>query len=129
MQLLCLLLSARGRPKEALTIATAALEDHPDSMDLLRILALLQLRCEGGEVRIFKIFQIRFKLIINLIFCFQSALATGKHMLSIWKTLNESGAVIDLTNDFDRKSETRSVLQLYNDRDSTKDSSKYLIQI
>lgn len=50
MQLLCLLLSARGRPKEALSTATAALEDHPDSMDLLRILALLQLRCEGGEV-------------------------------------------------------------------------------
>lgn len=47
---------------------------------------------------------------------------TGKHMLSLWKTLYESGVV----NDDDHKSDTRSVLQLYNDRDSNKDSSKYL---
>lgn len=46
-------------------------------------------------------------------------------MLTLWKSLNESGAVSDIPNDFDRKSETRSVLQLYNDRDSTKDSSEY----
>lgn len=50
MQLLSLVLSARGKPKEALATALAALEDHPDSMDLLRIVALLQLKCEGGEV-------------------------------------------------------------------------------
>lgn len=64
------------------------------------------------------------RFIIIDFFLFKAALVTGKHMLALWKNLYESGIVGDNEKDFDKRSETRSVLQLYNDMDSVKDSSE-----
>lgn len=62
--------------------------------------------------------------VMNL-FGFQLALFTAKHMLSLWKTLYEDQTNIELPDQSEKRSDTRSVFQLYTSEMSDKDSSKY----
>lgn len=61
-------------------------------------------------------------LLIDLVCNFQKALATAKHMLELWKHLYEGQTISDVP-ECDRKSDTRSVFQLYTTEMSDKDSS------
>lgn len=56
----------------------------------------------------------------------QQALLTAKYMLSLWRTLYEDQMNIDLPDQSERRSDTRSVFQLYTSEMSDKDSSKYV---
>lgn len=64
-------------------------------------------------------------LILLNSFIFQKALITAKHMLELWKTLYEGQTSSDVP-ECDRKSDSRSVFQLYTSEMSDKDSSKLL---
>lgn len=57
----------------------------------------------------------------NLVFS-QVALVTAKQMLELWKNLYEGQTISDMP-ECDRKSDTRSVFQLYTSEMSDKDSS------
>lgn len=55
---------------------------------------------------------------------FQSALLTGKKMLAIWKNLYEDQTSNESLDQSEKRSETRSVFNLYHSGMSDKDSSK-----
>jgi len=56
----------------------------------------------------------------------QQALLTAKYMLSLWRALYEDQTNIELPDQSERRSDTRSVFQLYTSEMSDKDSSKYV---
>lgn len=60
-------------------------------------------------------------------FVFQPALFTAKHMLALWKTLYEDQTNIEVPDQSEKRSDTRSVFQLYTSEMSDKDSSKYCL--
>lgn len=99
LHLLVLLLTAEREHKNALTIVENALEEYPDCLNLMYVKAHLELNEEGGE----------------------KALTTAKQMLELWKNLYE-GQINDVP-ECDRKSDTRSVFQLYTSEMSDRDSS------
>ncbi|XP_066581343.1 tetratricopeptide repeat protein 7B [Prorops nasuta] len=102
LHLLALLLSAHKQYSEALHLINSVLEEYPDNLNFLYVKAHLELRSVGGEETLFTI----------------------RHMLLIWKNLYE-----DQTNSnsdeqhSEKRSETRSVFQLYTSEMSDKDSS------
>ncbi|XP_017770735.1 PREDICTED: tetratricopeptide repeat protein 7B [Nicrophorus vespilloides] len=100
LHLLTLLLSANRKHEEALEVVEAAIEEYPDSLNLMYVRAHLELHEEGGE----------------------RALVTAKQMLELWKNLYEGQTSSDIP-ECDRKSDTRSVFQLYTSEMSDKDSS------
>lgn len=104
LHLFALLLTANRRPREALLVATDALEEFPDNLNLLHVKAHLELHLQDAD----------------------TALITVKKMLQIWRDLYESQ-----TNGTDgsdeRNSDTRSVFQLHSTQMSDKDSSKFNI--
>lgn len=100
LHLLVLLLTAERQHTSAFIVVENALEEYPDCLNLLYVKAYLELHEKGGEV----------------------ALITAKQMLELWKTLYESQTISDMP-ECDRKSDTRSVFQLYTSEMSDKDSS------
>ncbi|KRT86886.1 Anaphase-promoting complex subunit 3 protein, partial [Oryctes borbonicus] len=100
LHLLALLLSANRQHEEALQIVETALEEYPDCLNLMYVKAHLELHEEGGE----------------------RALVTAKQMLELWKNLYEGQTISDVP-ECDRKSDTRSVFQLYTSEMSDKDTS------
>ncbi|XP_076251037.1 tetratricopeptide repeat domain 7 [Rhynchophorus ferrugineus] len=100
LHLLLLILTAERQHKLALSIVENALEEYPDCLNLLYIKTHLELHEKGGEV----------------------ALITAKQMLELWKNLYEGQTISDVP-ECDRKSDTRSVFQLYTSEMSDKDSS------
>lgn len=100
LHLFALLLSANQKHDEALTIVKAALEEYPDCLNLMYIQAHLEIHEENGE----------------------KALCTARQMLELWKVQYESQTSSDVP-ECDRKSDTRSVFQLYTSEMSDKDSS------
>lgn len=62
--------------------------------------------------------------LIRLLFYLQKALITAKQMLELWKNLYEGQTISDVP-ECDRKSDTRSVFQLYTSEMSDKDTSNY----
>ncbi|GLH01190.1 Tetratricopeptide repeat protein 7B [Gryllus bimaculatus] len=101
LHLLILLLSAQKQHVEALQLTDAALEEYPDNLNLLYVKAHLELQSQGGEL----------------------ALLTAKHMLALWKTLYEDQTNGELGDHSEKRSDTRSVFQLYTSEMSDKDSS------
>ncbi|XP_021924008.1 tetratricopeptide repeat protein 7B isoform X2 [Zootermopsis nevadensis] len=101
LYLLILLLSAQKQHAEALQLVEAALEEYPDNLNLFYVKAHLELQSQGGELALF----------------------TAKHMLSLWKTLYEDQTNIELPDQSEKRSDTRSVFQLYTSEMSDKDSS------
>ncbi|PNF24650.1 hypothetical protein B7P43_G18222 [Cryptotermes secundus] len=101
LHLLILLLSAQKQHAEALQLVEAALEEYPDNLNLLYVKAHIELQSQGGE----------------------SALFTAKRMLALWKTLYEEQTNIELPDQSEKRSDTRSVFQLYTCEMSDKDSS------
>ncbi|XP_065170657.1 tetratricopeptide repeat protein 7B [Atheta coriaria] len=104
LHLLGLLLSASGKHEEALQVIEAAIEEYPDSLNLMYVKAHLELHEKGGA----------------------RALITAKNMLELWKNMYE-GTSSDVP-ECDRKSDTRSVFQLYTSEMSDKDSSSLQAQ-
>ncbi|KAJ8934346.1 hypothetical protein NQ314_013387 [Rhamnusium bicolor] len=100
LHLLVLLLTAERQHKSALTVVENALEEYPDCLNLMYVKAYLELHERGGE----------------------KALVTAKQMLELWKNLYEGQTISDMP-ECDRKSDTRSVFQLYTSEMSDKDSS------
>lgn len=100
LHLLALLLSANSQHGDALEVVEAALQEYPDCLNLMYVKAYLELHLNGGE----------------------KALITGKQMLELWKNLYE-GQISSDVPECDRKSDTRSVFQLYTSEMSDKDSS------
>ncbi|XP_057668469.1 tetratricopeptide repeat protein 7B [Diorhabda carinulata] len=100
VHLLVLLLTAQRQHTNALLVVENALEEYPDSLNLMYVKAYLDLHEFGGE----------------------KALLTAKQMLELWKNLYEGQAISDMP-ECDRKSDTRSVFQLYTSEMSDKDSS------
>ncbi|KAF5270386.1 hypothetical protein FQR65_LT05574 [Abscondita terminalis] len=100
LHLLTLLLSANSQHDEALEVVEAALQEYPDCLNLMYVKAYLELHENGGE----------------------KALVTAKQMLELWKSLYEGQTNSDMP-ECDRKSDTRSVFQLYTSEMSDKDSS------
>ncbi|KAK5650974.1 hypothetical protein RI129_002003 [Pyrocoelia pectoralis] len=100
LHLLALLLSANSQHVDALEVVEAALQEYPDCLNLMYVKAYLELHLDGGE----------------------KALVTGKQMLELWKTLYE-GQISSDVPECDRRSDTRSVFQLYTSEMSDKDSS------
>ncbi|KAL3279766.1 hypothetical protein HHI36_017274 [Cryptolaemus montrouzieri] len=105
LHLLVLLLSAEQEHKCALTIVDNALEEYPDCLNLMYLKAHLEVHEDGPE----------------------KALATAKQMLELWKNLYEGQTNSDMP-ECDRKSDTRSVFQLYPSEMSDKDSSSLRLQ-
>ncbi|KAJ8952634.1 hypothetical protein NQ318_020949 [Aromia moschata] len=100
LHLLVLLLTAERQHKYALAVVENALEEYPDCLNLMYVKAYLELHERGGE----------------------HVLITAKQMLELWKNLYEGQTVSDMP-ECDRKSDTRSVFQLYTSEMSDKDSS------
>ncbi|XP_028144686.1 tetratricopeptide repeat protein 7B [Diabrotica virgifera virgifera] len=100
LHLLVLLLTAQRQHSSALLVVENALEEYPDSLNLMYVKAYLDLHEFGGE----------------------KALVTAKQMLELWKNLYEGQTISDMP-ECDRKSDTRSVFQLYSSEMSDKDSS------
>jgi tetratricopeptide (TPR) repeat protein len=100
LHLLVLLLTAEREHKNALAIVENALEEYPDCLNLMYVKAHLELHEDGGE----------------------RALITAKQMLELWKNLYEGQTNSDVP-ECDRKSDTRSVFQLYTSEMSDRDSS------
>ncbi|XP_030746939.1 tetratricopeptide repeat protein 7B-like [Sitophilus oryzae] len=100
LHLLILVLTAERQHKLALTVVENALEEYPDCLNLLYVKTHLELHEKGGEV----------------------ALITARQMLELWKNLYEGQTISDVP-ECDRKSDTRSVFQLYTSEMSDKDSS------
>lgn len=100
LHLFVLILTAERQYKHALTVVENALEEYPDCLNLMYVKAHLELHEKGGE----------------------KALITAKQMLELWKNLYEGQTISDIP-ECDRKSDTRSVFQLYTSEMSDKDSS------
>ncbi|CAH0553551.1 unnamed protein product [Brassicogethes aeneus] len=100
LHLFVLILTAERQHKMALQIVENALEEYPDCLNLMYLKAHLELHEKGGD----------------------KALVTAKQMLELWKNLYEGQTISDVP-ECDRKSDTRSVFQLYTSEMSDKDSS------
>lgn len=100
LHLFALLLTANRRPREALSVATDALEEFPDNLNLLHVKAHLELHLQDAD----------------------TALVTVKKMLHIWRELYESQTNGTDGND-ERNSDTKSVFQMHSTQMSDKDSS------
>lgn len=59
----------------------------------------------------------------------QQALLTAKHMLSLWRALYEDQTNSELPDQSEKRSDTRSVFQLYTSEMSDKDSSKFVCKL
>lgn len=104
LHLLILLLSAHKQYSEALHLINSVLEEYPDNLNFLYVKAHLELRSSGGE----------------------QALFTIRHMLLLWKNLYEDQTNVNCNEQHsEKRSETRSVFQLYASEMSDKDSSMY----
>lgn len=103
LHLLTLLLSADSQHDKALDVVNVALEEFPDNLNLMYVKTHLELHEEGGE----------------------KALVTAKKMMELWKVLYE-GQISSDVPECDRKSETRSLFQLYPSEMSDKDSSRFI---
>ncbi|XP_078050609.1 tetratricopeptide repeat domain 7 [Augochlora pura] len=102
LHLLILLLSAHKQYSEALHLINSVLEEYPDNLNFLFVKAHLELRSMGGE----------------------QALFTIRHMLLLWKNLYEDQTNVNCNEQHsEKRSETRSVFQLYASEMSDKDSS------
>ncbi|XP_033338509.1 tetratricopeptide repeat domain 7 isoform X2 [Megalopta genalis] len=102
LHLLILLLSAYKQYSEALHLINSVLEEYPDNLNFLFVKAHLELRSMGGE----------------------QALFTIRHMLLLWKNLYEDQTNVNCNEQHsEKRSETRSVFQLYASEMSDKDSS------
>ncbi|XP_043249151.1 tetratricopeptide repeat protein 7B [Colletes gigas] len=102
LHLLVLLLSAHKQYSEALRLINSVLEEYPDNLNFLYVKAHLELRSISGE----------------------QALFTIRHMLLLWKNLYEDQTNANCNEQHsERRSETRSVFQLYASEMSDKDSS------
>ncbi|XP_054001797.1 tetratricopeptide repeat protein 7B [Hylaeus anthracinus] len=102
LHLLVLLLSAHKQYSEALRLINSVLEEYPDNLNFLYVKAHLELRSIGGE----------------------QALFTIRHMLLLWKNLYEDQTNANCNEQHsEKRSETRSVFQLYASEMSDKDSS------
>ncbi|XP_031826819.1 tetratricopeptide repeat domain 7 isoform X2 [Nomia melanderi] len=102
LHLLILLLSAHKQYSEALHLINSVLEEYPDNLNFLYVKAHLELRSSGGE----------------------QALFTIRHMLLLWKNLYEDQTNVNCNEQHsEKRSETRSVFQLYASEMSDKDSS------
>ncbi|XP_029049892.1 tetratricopeptide repeat protein 7B isoform X2 [Osmia bicornis bicornis] len=102
LHLLVLLLSAHKQYSEALHLVNSVLEEYPDNLNFLYVKAHLELRSIGGE----------------------QALFTIRHMLLLWKNLYEDQTNTNCNEQHsEKRSETRSVFQLYASEMSDKDSS------
>lgn len=105
LHLFALLLTAQKKYTEALDVINSVLLEYPDSLNFLYIKAHLELHTIGGE----------------------EALTTLKNMLHIWKLHYECQTLGDDEQQSEKRSETRSVFQLYTNEMSDKDSSKYFL--
>ncbi|KAK0159729.1 hypothetical protein PV327_010814 [Microctonus hyperodae] len=102
LHLLTLLLSAHKQYSDALHLINSVLEEYPDNLSFHYVKAHLELQSLGGD----------------------EALLTIKHMLLLWRHLYEDQTNIDCNEQqSERRSETRSVFQLYTSEMSDKDSS------
>ncbi|KAL6449285.1 hypothetical protein ACFW04_000725 [Cataglyphis niger] len=102
LHLFALLLSAHKQYSEALHVINSVLEEYPDNLNFLYVKAHLELRSIGGV----------------------DALYTISHMLHLWKNLYEDQTNVNCNEQqSERRSETRSVFQLYTSEMSDKDSS------
>lgn len=102
LHLLTLLLSAHKQYSDALHLINSVLEEYPDNLNFHYVKAHLELQSLGGD----------------------EALLTIKHMLLLWRHLYEDQTNIDCNEQqSERRSETRSVFQLYTSEMSDKDSS------
>ncbi|GAB1861018.1 Tetratricopeptide repeat protein 7B [Camponotus japonicus] len=102
LHLFALLLSAHKQYSEALHVINSVLEEYPDNLNFLYVKAHLELRSIGGV----------------------NALYTISHMLHLWKNLYEDQTNVNCNEQqSERRSETRSVFQLYTSEMSDKDSS------
>jgi len=108
LHLFALLLSAHKQYSEALHVINSVLEEYPDNLNFLYVKAHLELRSIGGV----------------------DALYTISHMLHLWKSLYEDQTNVNCNEQHsEKRSETRSVFQLYTSEMSDKDSSKLWILI
>lgn len=106
LHLFALLLSAHKQYSEALHVINSVLEEYPDNLNFLYVKAHLELRSIGGV----------------------DALYTISHMLHLWKSLYEDQTNVNCNEQqSEKRSETRSVFQLYTSEMSDKDSSKSFI--
>ncbi|XP_014297851.1 tetratricopeptide repeat protein 7B [Microplitis demolitor] len=102
LHLLALLLSAYKQYNDALNLVNSILAEYPDNSNFLYIKAHLQLHSVGAE----------------------ESLITIKEMLKIWRDLYENQINVDCNEQqSEKRSETRSVFQLYTTELSDKDSS------
>ncbi|XP_014219287.1 tetratricopeptide repeat protein 7B [Copidosoma floridanum] len=102
LHLLALLLTAQKQYTEALNLVNSILEEYPDNLNILYVKANLELHSVGGE----------------------EALFTIKHMLFLWKNLYEDQTSVDINEQqSEKRSETRSVFQMYTTEMSDKDSN------
>ncbi|XP_011646054.2 tetratricopeptide repeat protein 7B [Pogonomyrmex barbatus] len=102
LHLFALLLSAHKQYSEALHVINSVLEEYPDNLNFLYVKAHLELRSIGGV----------------------DALYTISHMLHLWKDLYEDQTNVNCNEQqSEKRSETRSVFQLYTSEMSDKDSS------
>ncbi|EZA53912.1 tetratricopeptide repeat protein 7B isoform X2 [Ooceraea biroi] len=102
LHLFALLLSAHKQYSEALHVINSVLEQYPDNLNFLYVKAHLELRSIGGI----------------------DALYTISHMLHLWKNLYEDQTSVGCNEQqSEKRSETRSVFQLYTSEMSDKDSS------
>ncbi|XP_028050172.1 tetratricopeptide repeat protein 7B isoform X5 [Monomorium pharaonis] len=102
LHLFALLLSAHKQYSEALHVINSVLEEYPDNLNFLYVKAHLELRSIGGV----------------------DALYTISHMLHLWKSLYEDQTSVNCNEQqSEKRSETRSVFQLYTSEMSDKDSS------
>ncbi|XP_043275084.1 tetratricopeptide repeat protein 7B isoform X2 [Venturia canescens] len=102
LHLLALLLSAHKQYSDALHLINSVLEEYPDNLNFLYVKANLELHSLGGD----------------------EALFTIKRMLHLWRSLYEDQTNVDCNDQqSEKRSETRSVFQLYTSEMSDKDSS------
>ncbi|KAG8035973.1 hypothetical protein G9C98_003100 [Cotesia typhae] len=102
LHLLALLLSAYKQYNDALNLVNSILVEYPDNSNFLYIKAHLQLHSVGAE----------------------ESIITIKEMLKIWRDLYENQVNVDCNEQqSEKRSETRSIFQLYSTELSDKDSS------
>ncbi|XP_034940307.1 tetratricopeptide repeat protein 7B [Chelonus insularis] len=102
LHLLALLLSAHKQYNDALHLVNSILGEYPDNLNFLHIKVHLQLHVVGAE----------------------DSVLTIKKMMKIWRDLYENQINVDCNEQqSERRSETRSVFQLYTSEMSDKDSS------
>lgn len=105
LHLLTLLLTAQKQYTEALHLIESILLEYPDNLNILYVKAHLQLHNNEAE----------------------EALVTIKHMFFLWKNLYEEQTSVDFNEQqSERRSESRSVFQMYSSEMSDKDSSWWI---